>query len=409
MRADTALRANVRLLGDLLGRVLVEQEGAGAPRRRGADPRSRARARDGRRARRAREAVAALASSGRRRAAGVRALLPARQHRRAAPPGPPAPRVRARRAGRRASRSTMRSRGSTRPASAAPSSRGALPSVSRRARPHRPPDRGDAEYGARSAPAHRRAPRASSTTRRCPFGARAARGRPRRGDHAPLADGRGPLPPPTRRDEIRQGLWFVEQSLWNAVPRLAARRSRAPTGAPAALRFGTWIGGDLDGNPHVGPETVEDALERRGRSPRELYRARAPRARRGVGDARRASRSRATWPTRAPDRPERRRAVPRRLTSRSGSGSETTRTRTDEARWPTSTLLDRSCAPTAASGSPTGARGPARAAQVFGLHLAKLDVRVHASAIRGPDDRLRATLARRPPRSAARPAGGRRG
>ena len=32
-------------------------------------------------------------------------------------------------------------------------------------------------------------------------------------------------------------------------------------------------------------------------------------------------------------------------------------------------------------------------ARTFGLHLAKLDVRVHASAIRAPDERLRATLA----------------
>ena len=32
-------------------------------------------------------------------------------------------------------------------------------------------------------------------------------------------------------------------------------------------------------------------------------------------------------------------------------------------------------------------------ARTFGLHLAKLDVRVHASAIHAPDDRLRATLA----------------
>ena len=32
-------------------------------------------------------------------------------------------------------------------------------------------------------------------------------------------------------------------------------------------------------------------------------------------------------------------------------------------------------------------------ARTFGLHLAKLDLRVHASAIRAPDDRIRGTLA----------------
>ena len=61
-------------------------------------------------------------------------------------------------------------------------------------------------------------------------------------------------------DEIRQGLWFVERGLWEAAPSLLADwRVRLP-GTP--LRFGTWIGADLDGNPSVGPDTVEEAVER---------------------------------------------------------------------------------------------------------------------------------------------------
>jgi phosphoenolpyruvate carboxylase len=63
-------------------------------------------------------------------------------------------------------------------------------------------------------------------------------------------------------DEIRHGLWFFEQSLFKAAPRLlAAYRSRLP-GAPLPFRFGTWIGGDQDGNPEAGPETIEAALDR---------------------------------------------------------------------------------------------------------------------------------------------------
>ncbi|MGH3102997.1 MAG: phosphoenolpyruvate carboxylase [Gaiellaceae bacterium] len=63
-------------------------------------------------------------------------------------------------------------------------------------------------------------------------------------------------------DEIRHGLWFFERSLLDAAARLlAAYRDRLP-GAPPPLRFGTWIGGDADGNPGTGPETVEEALER---------------------------------------------------------------------------------------------------------------------------------------------------
>src|SRR5438876_752699 len=73
-------------------------------------------------------------------------------------------------------------------------------------------------------------------------------------------------------DEIRNGHWFVEESLWGAAPRLLAElRARVP-GAGSPLRFGTWIGGDLDGNPHAGAETVEEALERGRALARELLR-----------------------------------------------------------------------------------------------------------------------------------------
>jgi phosphoenolpyruvate carboxylase len=63
-------------------------------------------------------------------------------------------------------------------------------------------------------------------------------------------------------DEIRHGLWFFEQSLLAEASRLlAAYRSFFPD-APAPLRFGTWIGGDLDGNPAAGPHTIHEALDR---------------------------------------------------------------------------------------------------------------------------------------------------
>jgi phosphoenolpyruvate carboxylase len=63
-------------------------------------------------------------------------------------------------------------------------------------------------------------------------------------------------------DEIRNGHWFFEQSLIEAAERLLAEyRVRLP-GAPPPLSFGTWIGGDADGNPHAGPDTVREALER---------------------------------------------------------------------------------------------------------------------------------------------------
>ena len=62
-------------------------------------------------------------------------------------------------------------------------------------------------------------------------------------------------------DEIRHGLWFFEQSLLDVAPALVGDlRRRLPGAAP--LRFGSWIGGDQDGNPAAGPRTIEEALGR---------------------------------------------------------------------------------------------------------------------------------------------------
>ncbi len=71
-------------------------------------------------------------------------------------------------------------------------------------------------------------------------------------------------------DEIRQGLWFLEESLWDAAPLLVEEWRRHLPGTP--LRFGSWIGGDLDGNPHTGAETVREAVERAHEVVRELVR-----------------------------------------------------------------------------------------------------------------------------------------
>src|SRR4029077_13411729 len=73
-------------------------------------------------------------------------------------------------------------------------------------------------------------------------------------------------------DEIRHGLWFFEQSLWDAVPELARSMRRELPGAAVPLRFGTWIGGDMDGNPNAGADTIEDALERARALARDLFR-----------------------------------------------------------------------------------------------------------------------------------------
>jgi phosphoenolpyruvate carboxylase len=72
---------------------------------------------------------------------------------------------------------------------------------------------------------------------------------------------------PSPIDEVRSGLIVFEQSLWDAVPGFArvldrALRASVGRGLPvdaAPLRFGSWIGGDRDGNPHVTPEVTRRA------------------------------------------------------------------------------------------------------------------------------------------------------
>jgi phosphoenolpyruvate carboxylase len=63
-------------------------------------------------------------------------------------------------------------------------------------------------------------------------------------------------------DEIRHGLWFFEQSLLIAAEELLAAYRAALPEAPSPLSFGSWIGGDMDGNPDAGPETIQEALAR---------------------------------------------------------------------------------------------------------------------------------------------------
>jgi phosphoenolpyruvate carboxylase len=72
---------------------------------------------------------------------------------------------------------------------------------------------------------------------------------------------------PTPLDEVRSGLIVFEQSLWNALPRFLRsvdRALRATTGRALPtdvipVRFGSWIGGDRDGNPNVTPEVTRKA------------------------------------------------------------------------------------------------------------------------------------------------------
>jgi phosphoenolpyruvate carboxylase len=69
---------------------------------------------------------------------------------------------------------------------------------------------------------------------------------------------------PLVEDEVRRTLFFFEWVLFDAIPPLTAEMSRSfdlpwPPLRPA-VRFGSWAGGDMDGNPEVGPEAVARTL-----------------------------------------------------------------------------------------------------------------------------------------------------
>ena len=203
-------------------------------------------------------------------------------------------------------------------------------------------------------------------------------------------------------DEIRNGLWFFEQSLIDAAERLLADYRTHLPDAPPPLRFGTWIGGDADGNPNAGAETVNEALERARTLLRVLYRdeVRALAAAIGVSsrlvevdpelvesiarDERELPEYAAEIGDQNLDEPYRRKLsfMWRRLDADAYDSVD--RLTEDLA------LLDRSLR---AHRGTRIAEGPLaalrRRVEIFGLHLARLDVRVHARDLVDPEPRIR--------------------
>ena len=85
---------------------------------------------------------------------------------------------------------------------------------------------------------------------------------------------------PEVADEVRTGLFFFETTLWEIVPRLYAELRDAlaeqypDVAMPARfLSFGSWIGGDRDGNPFVTAAVTAEALRLNRGLAIENYRA----------------------------------------------------------------------------------------------------------------------------------------
>ena len=73
---------------------------------------------------------------------------------------------------------------------------------------------------------------------------------------------------PTVLDEVRNGMYFFERTIFYLLPRIYADLERALAryypgetfDVPSFLRYGSWIGGDRDGNPFVTLRVTEDVL-----------------------------------------------------------------------------------------------------------------------------------------------------
>ena len=73
---------------------------------------------------------------------------------------------------------------------------------------------------------------------------------------------------PTPQEEARGGLYVFEQSLWDSIPRYIRSLNRALLEATGKeleegampIRFGSWMGGDRDGNPNVTSHVTQRVL-----------------------------------------------------------------------------------------------------------------------------------------------------
>ncbi len=73
---------------------------------------------------------------------------------------------------------------------------------------------------------------------------------------------------PDVRGEIRHGIYYFQDSLFQAIPNMYRDMEQAidkvydgaPVTVPSFVHFGSWVGGDRDGNPNVTPEITAHAI-----------------------------------------------------------------------------------------------------------------------------------------------------
>ena len=210
---------------------------------------------------------------------------------------------------------------------------------------------------------------------------------------------------PTVGDEVQTGLAYLRTTLAAVIPTIYRELEQAVAQAypgedipvPALLRFGTWMGGDRDGNPFVTPEVTVETLTLMRAACLQFLRdrvielsARVSLSSRLTGDpaelADLLSRSAEWFPgttaalqARSPEEPYRRAfgLIARRLRA--------TIEATGHGYTHPSELLADLCACDAALRGNHGAfvadgllRDVIRQVEVFGFHFARLDIRMHA-------------------------------
>lgn len=73
--------------------------------------------------------------------------------------------------------------------------------------------------------------------------------------------------PPAPQDEMRAGMSYVHETVWNGLPKFLRRvdtalksigvNERLPYSVPL-IQFSSWMGGDRDGNPRITPDVTRD-------------------------------------------------------------------------------------------------------------------------------------------------------
>lgn len=84
---------------------------------------------------------------------------------------------------------------------------------------------------------------------------------------------------PTVFDEVEHGLWYFAQTLFEVVPEIYHALEQALTRAypghyfrvPTFLHFGSWIGGDRDGNPNVTADITRQVFPLYGETSRQYF------------------------------------------------------------------------------------------------------------------------------------------